>query len=60
MCHELPSWPPPRAAVWLVLATVITAFVTLAIVGSLLKALTNWLYLQMSAFEFDSTSSSAR
>ncbi|WP_329272341.1 hypothetical protein OIE43_43610 [Streptomyces pseudovenezuelae] len=42
------------------LATVITAFVTLAIVGSLLKALTNWLYLQMSAFEFDSTSSSAR
>ncbi len=43
------------AVLFPLLATVITLFVTLAVVGSLLKPLTNWLYNEMSTLEFEST-----
>ncbi|MET7480782.1 fructose-specific PTS transporter subunit EIIC [Streptomyces sp. NPDC005648] len=43
------------AVLFPLLATVITLFVTLAVVGSLLKPLTNWLYSEMAGLEFENT-----
>ncbi|MFF4802226.1 fructose-specific PTS transporter subunit EIIC [Streptomyces sp. NPDC001351] len=43
------------AVLFPLLATVITLFVTLAVVGSLLKALTNWLYTELATLEFENT-----